>query len=201
MVDTMKAVVNYGRLNPVTLGHRKLALKMREIADQNNAVPMLFLSPSYDGVLNSIKKPSTKTKKLRLSRNPLQFEHKLQHATDALGDIVRIRSEKCSRMFDIMSILQKEGFTEITLVGDVDFIAVDFEKYNHKLYNFDKIVKVCSGERNNDSQDSLERLSATKVREAVIKNDYAAFVGMAGTRETTNLMWSRLRKEMEGAIS
>ena len=43
-----KAVVAFGRLNPPTVGHEKLANKIKSVASKEKAKPFIYLSHSQD---------------------------------------------------------------------------------------------------------------------------------------------------------
>ena len=52
--DRCAAVLSFGRMNPPTIGHQKLMKKIVEVAQKENASPMLFLSHSQDKKKNPL---------------------------------------------------------------------------------------------------------------------------------------------------
>ncbi|MEL0101653.1 MAG: hypothetical protein VW862_08140, partial [Euryarchaeota archaeon] len=61
-------VVSWGRMNPVTSGHEKLAQKVASVAKERGATPMIFLSHSSDP-----------------KKNPLSYDDKVKFAQAAFG--------------------------------------------------------------------------------------------------------------------
>ena len=51
---TRTAVVSWGRMNPPTVGHEKLANKVSTTAKANSAVPIIYLSHSQDAKKNPL---------------------------------------------------------------------------------------------------------------------------------------------------
>ena len=64
-------VFSFGRMNPPTIGHEKLVDKINAVAKQNNAMPHLYLSQSYDS-----------------KKNPLPYATKIALAKKAFGSMV-----------------------------------------------------------------------------------------------------------------
>lgn len=184
-----RAVVAYGRMNPPTIGHLRLVERMNEVAQSLNiADQRLYLSQAYDGAKELPKGAQIK--------NPLPHFQKLKYVKDAFGHMVDVQDEVFSGVFECLELVNKT-VDEIWLVGDSDFISIDFEKYNGMNYSFKAIHKVLSGERVDAGvADSLEAVSATKVRELVKSGQYNKFTDFAATRNLTSHMWSELRRQM-----
>jgi len=152
-------VLAFGRMNPPTVGHEKLANKILAVAKQYGAKPMLFLSHSQD------KK-----------KNPLDYADKIRFAKKSFGAMVQ--SSPAKTLIDVAKMVQVH-YKDLYVIAGADRVA-EFEtllnKYNGKEFNFDSIKVVSAGERDPDS-DSVEGMSASKMREAVKNNNFAAFKG------------------------
>jgi len=182
-------VLAFGRMNPPTVGHEKLANKILAVAKQYGAKPMLFLSHSQD------KK-----------KNPLEYADKIRFAKKAFGAMVQASPAKT--LIDVAKMVQVH-YKDLYVIAGADRVA-EFQtllnKYNGKEFNFDSIKVVSAGERDPDS-DSVEGMSASKMREAVKDNNFAAFKGglparlRSGAKEVFDLtkIGMQLAEELEAA--
>ena len=180
-------VLAFGRMNPPTVGHEKLANKILAVAKQYGAKPMLFLSHSQD------KK-----------KNPLDYADKIRFAKKAFGAMVQ--SSPAKTLIDVAKLVQVH-YKDLYVIAGADRVT-EFEallnKYNGKEFNFDTIKVVSAGERDPDS-DSVEGMSASKMREAVKSNNFAAFKGglparlRSGAKEVFDLtkLGMQLAEELE----
>lgn len=151
-------VFTFGRMNPPTIGHAKLVDKVKEIAGRMNADPHIYLS-------------HTKDKK----KNPLEYREKIKFAQSAFGPAVKASGYKT--LIDILKYLEKQGYKKAVMVVGSDRVA-DFRqllnKYNGKDFNFESISVVSAGERDPDA-DSVEGMSASKVRALARTGKYSSF--------------------------
>ena len=154
---TRTAVISWGRMNPPTVGHEKLANKVAATAKANSAVPIIYLSHSQDA-----------------KKNPLTYEDKYMFARAAFGPM--IQKSKAKTIIQVMQELQKK-FTDVILVVGSDRIAY-FEtllnKYNGKDFALNSIKVISAGERDPDAE-GVEGMSASKMRAAAASGDGAAF--------------------------
>ena len=154
---TRTAVISWGRMNPPTVGHEKLANKVAATAKANSAVPIIYLSHSQDA-----------------KKNPLTYEYKYMFARAAFGPM--IQKSKAKTIIQVMQELQKK-FTDVILVVGADRIA-EFEtllnKYNGKDFALNSIKVISAGERDPDAE-GVEGMSASKMRAAAASGDDAAF--------------------------
>ena len=154
---TRTAVISWGRMNPPTVGHEKLANKVAATAKANSAVPIIYLSHSQDA-----------------KKNPLTYEDKYMFARAAFGPM--IQKSKAKTIIQVMQELQKK-FTDVILVVGADRIA-EFEtllnKYNGKDFALNSIKVISAGERDPDAE-GVEGMSASKMRAAAASGDNAAF--------------------------
>lgn len=152
---TKTAVVAFGRLNPPTIGHKKLVDKITSIRGDH----FLFLSHTH--------KPKD---------NPLPFDVKLQFAKKFFPNIT-IGNEKVRTVIDMMKYLEQLGYTNIIYVAGSDRVE-SFTKllndYNGKEYNFNRIEIVNAGDRDPDSDD-VSGMSASKMRAAAADNNFDSF--------------------------
>jgi len=153
-----KAVVAFGRMNPITVGHEKLANKIKSVASKEKAKPFIYLSHSQDR-----------------KKNPLDYNTKIRIASKAFGNLVTKSSAR--NIIEVLKELQTKGFTDIVIVAGADRIS-EFKnlvtKYNGKEYNFDSIDVVSAGERDPDAE-GVEGMSASKLRDLAKKGDYDTF--------------------------
>ena len=151
------AVISWGRMNPPTIGHEKLANKVAATAKSNNATPIIYLSHSQDA-----------------KKNPLSYEDKYMFARTAFGSMIKKSDAKT--IIQVMQELQKR-FTDVILVVGADRIT-EFEtllnKYNGKDFNLNSIKVVSAGDRDPDAE-GVEGMSASKMRAAAAKGDADAF--------------------------
>ena len=189
------AVIAFGRMAPVTIGHRRLAERVAAIAADRGGDPLLFLSKTYDGYRGrprANRRPSYRTPK-----NPLRYEEKLRFVRDALGDLVTVAEGDYSDIFSVLRLLNSKGYDRVVIVGDGGFIARLFAAYNGVEYSYASIETELSGLRDGSSADPITSVSATQVREAVRRNDYSTFRRLVATRATTGELWATLREELE----
>lgn len=154
----MHAIFTFGRMNPPTAGHEKLVSKVVSVAKEKNATPHVFLSHSTDP-----------------KKNPLPYDKKASLARAAFGPIVKATPHR--HVMDVMKHLEKKGFQHVTMVAGqdrVDEFHKLLSKYNGKEYNFKSINVVSAGARDPES-DSVEGMSASKMRDAAAKSDHSKF--------------------------
>ena len=152
------AVFSFGRMNPPTIGHEKLVAKINAVAKQNNAMPHLYLSQSYDS-----------------NKNPLPYATKIALAKKAFGSMVM--KSRSKTLMQVAKELEDMGHTKLIMVAGSDRVA-EFKtllnKYNGKDYTFDSIEVVSAGERDPDAE-GVAGMSASKMRAAAANGDEKAF--------------------------
>lgn len=165
-------VFTFGRFQPPTIGHELLIDAVVTIANKLKSTSKgtvtyrVYASHSVDA-----------------KKNPLQYEEKINFMRRMFPDHGRnITESKRNSVFDILSDLHSEGFTDVVFVVGSDRVAgfESIKKYNgveskHGVYNFNSITIESAGERDPDA-DGVEGMSASKMREAVVANDYPSFV-------------------------
>ena len=180
-----KLVFTFGRMNPPTIGHEKLANKIKEVARKENANPRIYLSHTQNP-----------------KKDPLSYNDKYRFATKAFGIVKRSQSKQ---IFQILPEIEKEGFTDIIMVVGSDRIG-EFDrvlqKYNGKDYNFNSIKTVSSGDRDPDAQ-GVEGMSGSKLRGVAMSGDEKTFKsGLASKLSDADKtkIYNLVRKNLKEAI-
>lgn len=160
-----KVVVSFGRFNPLTNGHEKLADRLIKEASKRNALPILFTSSSQDP-----------------KKNPLQFKDKVKLMKKAFPKLLVSTDSSLKNLFQIAGELSDEGVKEFTLVVGSDRVN-EFKKALGKYVgattgalqlNFDKFEVVSAGERDPDADD-VSGMSASKMRKLVADGNEKEF--------------------------
>ena len=150
-------VLGWGRMNPVTVGHEKLVNKLKAVARQNKATPIVYLTHSQDS-----------------KKNPLSYKDKIMIAQKAFGNIVK--SSNAKTIIQAVQELQKDFKNLILVVGQDRVKEFDslLKKYNGKDYTFDSITIVSAGDRDPDADD-VSGMSASKMRALASEGDKESF--------------------------
>lgn len=158
----------FGRHNPPHLGHKLTfdhASKLAEnIGDNAQADQKFYTSRSQDS-----------------KKNPLPFEAKLgflkemfpKHA-DKWDDDKNVRT-----ILGAASKAHEQGYKNFHFVGGGDRkqgMEDLLRRYNGNLYEFDNIYSHSAGERDEDSDDPIMNLSASKLRRMVQGGDQEGFL-------------------------
>tara|TARA_R110002074_G_scaffold93146_1_gene203511 strand:+ start:67 stop:1230 length:1164 start_codon:yes stop_codon:yes gene_type:complete len=154
----------YGRFNPPTVGHMKLASKMKSVAGDDDV--QIFTSHTTDK-----KKNPLTNKQIRKFMNPM------------LPSGIDVQKSDAKTVFDVITNIYKQGYEDIQMVVGSDRIN-EFDKlinkYNgikarHGYYKFKSIKVVSAGERDPDS-DGVDGMSASKMRQLVHMGDEDTFL-------------------------
>jgi hypothetical protein len=152
--------VVFGRFNPPTVGHEKLLKSAKRISAGGDV--KIYPSRTQDPKKNPLD-PSKKIKYMKLMFP--EFEENI------------INDPEMKSIFDVLVTANEEGYSSVNIVVGSDRQA-EFEnlaqKYNGDLYNFDLIRVVSAGVRDADA-DGVSGMSASKMRKAVMDNDFASF--------------------------
>ena len=162
-------VMAFGRMNPPTIGHLKLADKVKSVAGSN----------PYRIYLSQTTGP----------KDPLPFPKKVAYAKKSFGSkhAKSIMADKSVKTFiQAATKLNEEGYTQLIMVAVIDRIQ-EFQRlldtYNGKPDKQGKVVcdfpdgvkVVSSGERDPDSADPTEAISASVMRKAAQDGDFDTF--------------------------
>ena len=141
-------VFTFGRFNPPTVGHLKLALKMKSIAGGDNV--LIFTSHTTDK-----KKNPLSNAQIRKFMNPM------------LPRGINVVTSKARTILDVVYDIYEMGYRDVKMVVGSDRVK-DFQnlitKYNgvkarHGYYNFESFKVVSAGERDPDAT-GVEGMSA-----------------------------------------
>ena len=175
-----KAVIAWGRMNPVTSGHEKLVNKVKSVARRERGEPQIYLSHTQNA-----------------KKDPLQYKDKIAMTKKAFGSVMKQSASRT--LIQLMQELQKAGFTEITMVAGADRVSeynTLLNKYNGKDYTFDKIKLVSAGQRDPDAEGAAG-MSATKLRKAATDGKFDDYTDDRGKKQLG--FKSGLPKELQGA--
>jgi len=173
------AVFAFGRMNPPTIGHKKLVDKITSIPGDH----FLFLSHTV--------KPKT---------DPLSHKEKVYFAQKSFGTDITIGSPDVRTIIDAMKKLYTLGYTKVIYVAGsdrVDSFDQLLKKYNGgDDYTFDVIDVVNAGERDPDAEGA-EGMSASKLKMAAAKDDFDTFKqGVAGDENLAKEMFDAVKQGM-----
>ncbi len=183
-------VMAFGRMNPPTIGHLKLCDKVKSIAG----------SKPYRIYLSQTVGP----------KDPLPFAKKIAYAKKSFPKHARaIQVDKSVKTFiNAAQKINQEGYTELVMVAGSDRIQ-EFQRlldtYNGKpdkkgniVFDFPDGVKVVSsGERDPDSADPTEAISASVMRAAAQSGDFETFKNGSPMKEPdAKKMYMDVRKAM-----
>ena len=175
------AVLSFGRMNPPTIGHQKLMKKLIEVGKKEGGVPMLFLSHSQD------KK-----------KNPLSYQEKLKFVRSNAPNGLRVMDSPARTIYEAIDTLVKQGFVNIIVVCGSDRVEEfsRIENYKEKM-GFSSFKIVSSGDRDADSDNLENSISASKMREYAKEEDFANFAKGAGcAKSLIKDMYESVRKGM-----
>jgi len=160
-----KLVFTFGRMNPPTIGHEKLANKIKSVAKQEKADARIYLSHTQNP-----------------TKDPLSYKQKLAFAKKAFGIA---HQSNAKQIFQILKEIYADKYTDIVMVVGSDRVkefSTLLNKYNGKGdYEFDSIKVVSAGERDPDAQ-GVEGMSGTKLRAIAKAGDFDTFKQAAASK-------------------
>ena len=154
----------FGRFNPPTVGHMKLAAKMKSLSGSGDI--MIFTSHTTDK-----KKNPLTNQQIRKFMNPM------------LPRGINVSSSPAKTVFDVVVDLYNKGYRKIQMVVGSDRIK-EFEtllnKYNnvksrHGYYSFETIKVSSAGERDPDAE-GVTGMSASKMRALAYSDQEDEFI-------------------------
>ena len=177
------AVFAFGRMNPPTIGHKKLADAVLAQAGD----PYIFLSQS--------QKPQT---------DPLDFATKLKFAQKFFPGIT-VGNPEVKTVIQALTKLDQLGYDNIIYIAGSDRIA-DFtellnqyngqpDKKGNVAYKFNDIQVVSAGERDPDAEGA-EGMSASKMRAAAAAGEFEAFASGTPDPKFAKPMYDAVRSGM-----
>ncbi len=179
------AVIVFGRFNPPTVGHQKLLDRAAAEADRLGFDLKIYPSRTVDA-----------------KKNPLQPGAKIEYMKKMFPDYEEgIKDDPNARtIFNVLEACFNLGYRAVTIVVGQDRLS-EFQslaqKYNGDLYDFEELSVISAGARDPDSE-GIEGMSASKMRDAVAKDDFKAFakgIPNIGNMEKKNL-FNLIQKSM-----
>jgi len=165
--ETRSLTAAFGRFNPPTIGHEKLINAAEDAAKGDDF--KIYVSQSQDKL-----------------KNPLKYSEKVKFMKEMFSQYKDniVYNEKLKTIFDILTQAHNDGYTKFKLVAGSDRVPAFtklIQDYNgvegkHGFYDFvDGLEVVSAGERDPDSE-GVEGMSASKMREAVTRDDFQEFI-------------------------
>ena len=184
-----KIVFTFGRMNPPTIGHEKLANKIKKVASKEKADARIYLSHT--------NKPGS---------DPLSYNDKIKFANKAFGIAYKSNAKQ---IFQVVKELYKQGYTDVVMVVGSDRVKEfdsKLKQYNGKGdYDFDSIKVVSAGQRDPDAK-GVEGMSGTKLRNLAKDGDQKTFMqGLASKlsamdkKKVYALVAKNMKEEVEEA--
>ena len=158
--DEADMTVAFGRFNPPTTGHERLMNKVKQVAGKGNYE--IYPSRSNDP-----------------AKNPLDPETKIGYMQQMFPQHAKhiMNNPNTRTIFDALKGANERGAKSVNIVVGQDR-QKEFEnlanKYNNKLYKFDRINVVSAGDRDPDG-DGISAMSASKLRKAAADDDFDTF--------------------------
>tara|TARA_B100001113_G_scaffold323844_1_gene295117 strand:+ start:2779 stop:3882 length:1104 start_codon:yes stop_codon:yes gene_type:complete len=179
------------KVKPSTTGQKKPASKSQAPEDKHVAITFGRFNPPHAGhgkLLDAVKAHGGDSGNYRIypsrsqdhKKNPLSAHDKVGHMRKMFkGHKDAIQNNESQRnVFDILRDLNDEGHEHVTMVVGDDRVK-EFEKllgkYNGLHYDFKSINIKSAGARNPDSDDPIEKLSASQQRKHAASDDHDNF--------------------------
>jgi hypothetical protein len=114
--------------------------------------------------------------------DPLDFTTKVEIMKDMFPEHSdKIVDDGDTRtIFDVLKKAHADGYSSVKLVGGGDRAKLYdrlSNEYNGKLFDFDSVETINAGDRDENSDNAIESLSASVQREHVKNGDFASFYG------------------------
>ena len=160
----------FGRFNPPHAGHQQLMDIAAQSAEAEESDYIIVPSRSQDP-----------------KKNPLDADTKVSMMRQMFPQhSERIINDGANRtIFDVLKKAHNDGYTNVRIIAGQDRVK-EFDKlsqnYNGKLYQFDNMEVLSSGDRDPDAE-GMEGLSSSRMRLAAAEGDFKTF--RAGLPEGT----------------
>lgn len=153
-------VFAFGRFNPPTIGHGLLIELTKTLAKQHAADYAIYASATQDA-----------------KKNPLSVDRKIHYLNLMFPGTKFTGAGGNQRTFIEVAKHLNATYKHLIMVAGSDRVSEYLQllnKYNGKEYHFDSIKVVSAGDRDPDA-DGAAGMSASKMRAAAVKADYAEF--------------------------
>lgn len=175
--DNKTAVLAFGRMNPPTVGHKRLAEKISSIPGDK----FIFLSQTQ-----------------KANTDPLDFQTKVEFVKESFPGIT-VGDSDVRTVIQALQKLESKGYKNIVYVAGSDRLESFsnlINKYNGSEYNFNNIQVISAGERDPDA-DGAEGMSASKMRSAAASGNFELFAEGAPNKKIAENMYHAVRKGMK----
>lgn len=153
-------VFAFGRFNPPTTGHELLVKLVKKLAQSNSADHAIYASATQD------KK-----------KNPLSVDRKIHYLNLMFPSTHFYAAGGDQRTFIEVAKHLNKKYKNLIMVAGSDRVP-EYQKlldrYNGTEFHFDSVKVMSAGERDPDADDA-SGMSASKMRAAASKGDYATF--------------------------
>lgn len=170
------AVMAFGRFQPPTVGHLSLVKTMESLKGDH----YLFLSHTQN----------SKT-------DPLDFNTKKQFVESCFPNLT-VGNEQVKTIIQALKLIESKGYKHIIYVAGSDRVESFqnlIEKYNGKEYNFKTVRVVSAGERDPDAE-GVAGVSASKLREAVVNNNFEFFKSNIPNKNIAEEVFDAIKSSM-----
>lgn len=157
-VKDKTAVFAFGRMNPPTRGHARLAQRVVEIAAELEGDDFIFTSQTHDS-----------------DRNPLEWKEKNSFIRELIPTINLVEDETVKSPFHVIEWLKERGYTDVVCVVGSDRINEFEDRWIQYAKEEFKIARVMGTTGRDPDSKGIAGMSSTKAREAARENDLAKF--------------------------
>ena len=181
--------MTFGRFQPPTSGHEKVVDKVKSLAKRMGFEHRIYTSPSSDN-----------------KKNPLKYSQKVSFLRALFPRATVHKDSRIINPFYMMKQLSDEGYKNVVLVvgGDrIEGMRDQISRYikhkdKSKSFDFDNFQVVSSGRRDPDAEGTVG-MSGTKMRQAVIDDEFDTFkLGLPKktTQRVARSLFSAIRKAL-----
>jgi FAD synthase len=173
-------VFTFGRFNPPTIGHQKLVSKVSEVASNQNADHIVYLSKTQKPV-----------------KDPLSWQDKYDLFRKMFPSINVSRDHAVINPYVALETLGKKYKNVIMVVGSdrVERFRGDMQKYLAE-WGIENFEVVSAGERDPDAEGA-EGMSASKARQLATDGNFAEFTKALPSsinNATKKVVYNKIRK-------
>jgi hypothetical protein len=175
-----KAIFTFGRFQPPTIGHKVLIDSLEQAAQAMGADAYVFVSSRCNDMPKYLKSRKYKTmiesrafETCETNENPLTVYQKVTWLKKMYPDssvrFINTTEQDCRTIFAIADKLRTAGYSSMTMMVGSDRVP-DFER----LFETSENIEIVSAAKRNAS-NKPSGMSGTKMRQAAVKGDFAAF--------------------------
>ncbi len=179
--------IAFGRFNPPHAGHDKLMSTVAASSEDNEYIIVPTKTEGKD-------------------TDPLDFKTKVGIMKDMFPEHSdKIVDDGDTRtIFDVLKKAHADGYSSVKLVGGGDreklYDRLSTE-YNGKLFDFDSVETINAGDRNEESENAIEAMSASVQRKHVKNGDFGSFFGNLHREvEVVNPETGKVQKDLQPIV-